>query len=155
MRLIKYFLVAALLCFLYLMEGRDYTADIDVAVVEKKINPDTVDGELVKGDDRQLRKLYGIDANDVEEYVLYIPGEIMSVEELLLIKAKDIQDIEYLQECVQERLENQMRSFESYGTNQIAMLKKAKVQKRGRYLFFAVSDERETWQKIFEGEIKR
>lgn len=151
--LFKYILVMMLVFFLFLQQSQKKTKDIDMEELQQKIVPDMEDGEIVSAGELELRRLYGISLQDTDGFLLYIPGEIMSVQELCIIKAKTDEEVTPLREKVKERLESQKRSFESYGTTQMAQLNEARVITKGRYLFFAVSDEADEWQEKFEQEI--
>ena len=60
----------------------------------------------------------------------------MAVEEVFVVKAASAADAESFLEAAQTHLENQKNVFEGYGTDQMALLGDAAVEKRGRYVWY-------------------
>jgi len=117
---------------------------------QKVIQPQKTASTLKKGTDSDLRRYYGVEPSDIKDYLLYIPSEMMSVEELLIVEAKDKDDVSAIRADVEARLQSQKKSFESYGTNQMSLLNRAVVYTRGKYIFFAVSKQAGTWEHKFK-----
>lgn len=59
----------------------------------------------------------------------------MSVDEVLVVKANSSEASAYL-EAAQAHLESQKNIFEGYGTDQMALLGEASVEKRGAYVWY-------------------
>ena len=59
-----------------------------------------------------------------------------------------------LEDAVRGRIENQLTVFRSYGTNQKALLDAAIVLRRGHYLFYAVGENAEAWEKAFLASVR-
>ena len=74
----------------------------------------------------------------------------MSVDELLIIKTKDDSQRSAVESAMRRRVRTQMKSFEGYGTAQIALLKAKIMDTEGPYVFLAVSDDAEKWKKTFD-----
>lgn len=90
---------------------------------------------------QDLKKYYGLNANDFEEVVLYLPDNVMSVNELLIIRLRSEGQAEQAEEAAKERLSTQKDNFEGYGVNQSKLLNSAILEGRGRYIFLVVGED--------------
>ena len=69
---------------------------------------------MTKGTTQDLKRYYGLNAQDYDGVALYIPNDVMSVNELLIIKLKDESQAEQVEAAAKERLKTQKTSFEGY-----------------------------------------
>ena len=60
----------------------------------------------------------------------------MSVDEVLVVKANSSSEAGAYLEAAQAHLESQKNIFEGYGTDQMALLGEASVEKRGAYVWY-------------------
>ena len=60
----------------------------------------------------------------------------MAVDEAFVVKGDTLADAAGYLEAAQSHLESQKNIFEGYGTDQMALLNKAVVEKRGRYVWY-------------------
>lgn len=60
----------------------------------------------------------------------------MSVDEVLVVKANSSSEAGAYLEAAQAHLESQKNIFEGYGTDQMAFLGEASVEKRGAYVWY-------------------
>ena len=156
MRYVKIGFVVILFIMLYLYGHKDAVADVPMNQLENAvvtgsgISVDT----MTKGDDKQVRRFYNIAPEDVQ-YFLYVPSTVMSVDEILVIKAKSNEQAESLRDVVNSRLDSQKKSFEQYGTNQMGLLNNAVLEIKGNYLLFAVSEKASELKEQFENTIRK
>ena len=155
MRIGKYIMLLCMLAFLVHVAGPGQYADVSIKKFESRIVPDTSDGEMSRSDSNGLRKYYGIQSEDVDGFVLYVPGEHMSVQEMLIVKTASQDEMEQCEEAVQRRLAVQKKSFSGYGTEQMGLLEQAVIEQKGQYLFFGVGKDARKWQKHFEQMIEK
>lgn len=103
-----------------------------------------------------FRKYYGLDANEYENVLLYLPTSNMDAAELLIVVMQDENQSEALEAAMNERLEQQKKVFESYGVEQMGILNQAVIYVKGRYALFAVctnADEVKTaFLRVIEGK---
>lgn len=103
-----------------------------------------------------LRKYYGLDANEYEDMMLYLPASNMDAAELLIVVMQNESQAEELETAIHERLEQQKKVFESYGVEQMGILNRAVVCIRGRYALFAVCADadiaKEAFLRVIEGK---
>lgn len=148
-------MLVCILVFLIRAAVPEQYAQVTVKEFETQITPDTSDGQIKRSDGNGLRKYYGIQPEQLDGFMLYAPGEHMSVQELLIIKSGSGEVLEQCETAVQERLAAQKKSFSGYGTEQMALLEKAVIEQKGEYLFFGVGDDAAKWQKQFEKMIEK
>lgn len=60
----------------------------------------------------------------------------MSVDEVLVVKANSSSEAGAYLEAAQAHLESQKNIFKGYGTDQMALLGEASVEKRGAYVWY-------------------
>ena len=83
-----------------------------------------------------LRRFYQIDENDIDSYFFRKAASPMSVDEVLVVKANSSSEASAYLEAAQAHLESQKNIFEGYGTDQMALLGEASVEKRGVYVWY-------------------
>lgn len=116
--------------------------------VEKDISLDDIvneisiedDDRLVEGKASDLRRIIGINPNEVDEFIYYKPKSTMDVSEVLLIKVKDESQKESLQELLEKHIESQTEKFKSYSPKNCALLEDYKIKNIGGYIMYAVSE---------------
>lgn len=105
--------------------------------------------KMTKADDRDLKRLYGLNAKDYEDVVLYYTKETMGVEELLLVRTGTDDETEAIENAILQRKKIQMDNFEGYGAEQVQLLKSSIIKIRGNYILFVVSPEADKVEKAF------
>ena len=151
--LVKYILVGLLVCFIgvLLLSGGSSKASIgDVEQAVVKAAP--MEG-LEKADEKAFKKIYGLNANDYEGISLYIPDDVMSVNEILVIKVKNESQIETVEKAVESRVNTQEKNFEGYGVEQTKLIHAAIIETRGRYVLLAVSKDVDRIDAAFKKSI--
>ena len=86
--------------------------------------------------------------------MLYIPNDVMSVNEVLVVKVKDESQIEDIEKAVQTRLDTQKKSFEGYGVEQTKLLRSAVVESKGSYTILVVSKDADKIDEAFRKSIR-
>lgn len=152
--IVKVFFVAFLVIYLGVLCMRGYAKDVSISQIQKDFeNENLLDG-IDEMKDKDLRRYFGIEGKECEGYFYYKAESPMVVDELLVLKAKSVQDAERFKESVTKRLDNQLESFEGYGVTQTAQLKKAYAQAEGIYVIYMAGDQAGRWKSAFESAIK-
>ena len=95
--ILKYLMVLVLVMYVVFLISREGSSDVPVDTIEKNITKVMKTKGMSKGSAQDLKKYYGLNANDYDGVMLYIPNDVMSVNEVLVVKVKDesqIEDIE-------------------------------------------------------------
>ncbi len=145
----KYLLlcVLALYIVLILVMNRGSSAPFDqirdavLAVADTEAMQET--------NERDFKKLYGLNKNDYEEICSYYSNETMAVEELLLVRTEDESKMQAIQEAAEERIETQIQSFQGYGEEQTKLLKDAVLLKKGNLFLMAVAPDADEIRQAF------
>lgn len=99
---------------------------------------------------QDFKRYYGLNANDYEDVVLYLPGDVMGAEELLIVKVKDESQTEAVESAARERLDTQTESFEGYGAEQTKLLKSAVLDRRGSFVVMIVGKDADKAYSAFK-----
>ncbi|WP_042276418.1 DUF4358 domain-containing protein [[Clostridium] dakarense] len=132
------------------------SSEINISINEiesdlvKNINTDRME----KGDKKSLIRFYGINPDDLEDFVLYIPKSNMDVDEMLVLKVKDLEKLEFIEESIESRVNRQIENFNGYGVEQVGLLDNYEMKIKDKYIFFVVSDKAEEIKDEFIKSIK-
>ena len=124
----KYLMVIALIAYVVLLVSGEGDNTVSVDTIQKN-------------------------ANDYAGTMLYIPDDVMSVNEILVVKVKDKSQVEDVEKAVEERLSTQKKSFEGYGVKQTRLLHSAIDETRGYYILLAVSKDADRIEAAFKNSI--
>lgn len=116
-------------------------SDAPMAQVAESVLKKVETEGMQEAGDQDFKRYYGLNAGDYEDVTLYLPGDVMGVQELLLVKVKDKSQIETVQSAARKRLDTQTESFEGYGAEQTKLLKAAVLDTRGSYVFMSVGKD--------------
>jgi hypothetical protein len=94
-----------------------------------------------EGDKSKLRKLYNLNAADLEEFKLYAPKTNMEAGQILILKAKDQSQIEGIKECIDNEIQRQAASFKEYRPDQYSLIENNVLKVKGKYIFLVVSKD--------------
>lgn len=131
---------SAMVLFLVIYLGRlyvsDYAADISMDQIASSLETDDAVAALDEPGANGLRRFYQIDGDSTDGYFFRKAASPMAVDEAFVVKADTQADAAGYLEAAQSHLKSQKNIFEGYGTDQMALLNKAVVEKRGRYVWY-------------------
>ncbi|MDO9491306.1 DUF4358 domain-containing protein [Acetobacterium sp.] len=110
---------------------------------------------MEKGDGKALKRYYGLNINDYQEALIYVPANYMDVSELLVIKVNDPAQLDLVEAAVDNRNAMQQESFDGYGPEQVALLDNYEFKIVGNTLFYCVSPDASTLKDTFVKSIKK
>ena len=149
-RVIKYILILFLLAFIVSLLSSGEISDADIKDVSKQVVKAYGAKGLSAADNRMVKRLYGINANDYEGVTLYVSDSNMKVEELLIVKLKDVSQSEAVEAAIEGRLDKQLESFEGYGVEQSKLLKDHVLDVKGNYVLYVVDKKAKKADKAFQ-----
>lgn len=150
LNLLKYLMVLVFLAYIAFLLARESADDVPVKTLQKQIMKVTTEEGMTKGTTQDLKRYYGLNAEDYDGVVLYIPDDVMSVNELLIVKLKDESQADQVEEAARERLDTQKTSFEGYGAEQTSLLNGAVLETRGTYVLLTVSADADNIYAAFK-----
>ena len=134
----RYLMIAVLAVFIFFLfySGADNskTAQDVFQSMEQTVKRGSLE-EMTK---RELMQYYGISSADVSSFVLYGSTSSMDAAEVLVIKAKDSDQLSDLREAVEARRQEQISKFSGYDEDQVALLENGYIESRGNFLLYAV-----------------
>ena len=134
--------------------GGDTVSNADPADVEAAVVAEIDMTNMLQGDNKMIKRFYGLDPAAFEACILYYPTTNMMAEELLIVKLSDVSQQEMVRKAVEARIATQKNTFEGYGVEQFEMLSNnAVVEVRGNYVLFVVNAASAEAQKAFLGAI--
>lgn len=130
-----------------LIRGSTWNTDFEMLKAEVEAELDLT--RMQQGDEQLLRRLYGLNAGELKEWVLYTARDNMDVEELLLVEAaKDGQAAQICQ-AIEKRVEIQKNNFEGYGPEQVQLIEKHVIRESDPYVLFVISENAESVKAEF------
>ena len=112
------------------------------------------DENLQKSDKKMLKRLYGLNSDDYEEFSLCISKSTMEVNELLIIKVKDKNQIEAIECAMEQRVSNQLNNFGWYAPKQAKIIEDYELIARDKFVFLCIGENAENNKQIFIESIK-
>lgn len=134
--IIKSVMVIFLVVYLGRLYVSDYAADVSMDKISAALEQVSGVTDLSEPGVSGLRRFYQIDENDIDSYFFRKAASPMSVDEVLVVKANSSSEAGAYLEAAQAHLESQKNIFEGYGTDQMALLGEASVEKRGTYVWY-------------------
>jgi len=129
--------IIAYIAVLLIQEGGDAPMD----TVRRNVLGAVETKGMKEADSQDFKRFYGLNANDYEDVLLYVPEDVMGVDELLIIRLKEEGQEKAVEDAARKRLDTQLESFEGYGTEQTKLLNSAILENRGSYVFLAVGKD--------------
>ena len=134
--IIKSVMVIFLVVYLGRLYVSDYAADVSMDKISAALEQVSGVTDLSEPGVSGLRRFYQIDENDIDSYFFRKAASPMSVDEVLVVKANSSSEAGAYLEAAQAHLESQKNIFEGDGTDQMALLGEASVEKRGAYVWY-------------------
>ena len=134
--ILKSVMVIFLVVYLGRLYVSDYAADVSTDKISAALEQVSGVTDLSEPGVSGLRRFYQIDENDIDSYFFRKAASPMSVDEVLVVKANSSSEAGAYLEAAQAHLESQKNIFEGYGTDQMALLGEASVEKRGAYVWY-------------------
>lgn len=152
-KILEYVLAAAFVVYTAFLLAREGGSSVSVDVINEKISQAAELKGMKKGSVQELKKYYGLNVNDYDGVVLYVPDDLMSVNEVLVVKLKDKAQAETVENAVKKRLETQKTSFEGYGVEQTKLIESAIQEYKGYYMLLVISEDADDIYAAFKKSI--
>jgi len=131
-----------LLLLIILLTGNRAKKNVTLAEIKSSVLSCITDqSRLQESNSMGLKKYYGTDTSGIKEFCLYLPYSNMDASELLIIVMEDEAQADRFRKACENRLEAQKNVFESYGVEQMELLKNARLLSCGPYLAFIVGND--------------
>ncbi|MFM1654205.1 DUF4358 domain-containing protein [Brevibacillus sp. B_LB10_24] len=128
--------------------------NITVQEVGEKISQAVPLDEMKRGDGDKLQKLYHINAEEVEDFLLYLAPSNVKADEVLVVKVKDANQAEEINDSIMKRVDAQEKKFRDYLPDEYAFIENHIVKTKGNYILFAVSPDVDQIETAFDKALK-
>lgn len=154
LRIAKTVLLGLLVMMVFVLVNGE-ARKVDFGQLTAQVMEQMEPGEMRRGDARLLRRLYGLNGEEWENWVLYTAEDNMEVEEILLLEAKSGEQLAAAEQAAEKRAETQMKNFEGYAPEQVQLIKNRTIKTAGNYLIFVIGKDSEGARKEFMQYIYR
>lgn len=105
------------------------------------------------GEDK-LKKLYKINPDELEEFVVYVPATNLKANELAVLKVKDASKVESIKDQISKRVEKQASSFKDYLPDEYYLIEKHVLKTQGNYILLSISKDSDKIESVFNKAFK-
>ena len=147
--ILKYGMVLLLAAYVILLVSREGGTKTPIKTGSKNVVSVMGTEGMKKGTTQDLKKYYGLNADDYKGVTLYIPDDVMGVKELLIVRLEDDSQADVVETAAQKRLDTQKKSFEGYGAAQTKLISSAVLESRGDYVLMAVTGKADAVQTAY------
>ena len=117
--------------------------DINISEIRNAIINSTDVSVMDEDDGTKLRKLYGVNKYDLDQFIYYGPKSNMEANEILIIKPKNDSDAEKIEKAITNRINTQSDSFRNYNKEQYEILSNHILEKKDGYIILLISKDNE------------
>lgn len=146
--------VVLLVVVMVFLTYKNKPEDISLSEISEAFEDRYIYEGITKMDALKVKKSFGINVADYNEFVYYASTDTMNVDELLIIKMKDENQKSNVVDYMQERIDKQKKVFNGYGTDQINRLNSSRIFSSGNYICLIVSDKTEEWLGLIKDKLK-
>lgn len=137
---IEILLLCGLAVFLVLLLRQEPKTEKSIEDLQTPILKELNLDVMQEGADQDVKRVFGLNAEDYDGICYYMPSSEMDVCELLLVKLKDNDQKDAVVSAAQVRLDTQKQNFDGYGTNQTALLEDAIIDTAGGCVLYVVAE---------------
>lgn len=142
--LVKIGEIASILClivFIGIMTVNGTVSEASLQEVSENVVSDMDLEGALKRDIKQIRKQFGADESEMEDFLYYSCEDVMDVRELLIIRLAPDCEGDSFYSAIEKRLDDKRALFESYAPEQSAMLNGAVLVREKGFIFYAVGED--------------
>ncbi|MBS5938479.1 DUF4358 domain-containing protein [Clostridium sartagoforme] len=123
---------------------------------EKELNIDALSEDInkiitedyKKGTIDDLRKIYGVSINDINNYIFYKSDNNMNPKEILVLNFKDEDLLKANKENISKVIDNKKSSFKDYNADAYSLLESSIFKIKGTNLIYIVNEDNKNIEKI-------
>ncbi|OPA78681.1 hypothetical protein BVG16_12525 [Paenibacillus selenitireducens] len=129
----------------------DKTAEkLSATQIGKRIEQAVNLKDMKEEDRNKLKKLYKIDTDSVEDFILYTSTSNVRADELAVIKLTEQSQADSVKEKIKLRIDAQKIKFKDYRPNEYFLVENHVLKTKGPFVFFAVSKEVDQMEHAFD-----
>lgn len=149
----KLIFLAILLAFLFIIYQGQSAKDVPISTIEKKITSTVKLSNMKKCDTKDMVRYIHLTPAKCKNAIYYKGTGALSVDEFIIIKCNNQQEVSALRDLIDKRIESQKKIFDGYGPAQVKALSVAIIYKKGNYIFYSVGNNGEKLKEVFKDAI--
>lgn len=130
-----------LLAFLFYVYSDQNAKDVSMDKIKDAMVKDEAVAAMEEGTARDVMHYFGIDVNSYEGVIYFKGTEALSVNELLIVKGSSRDAVSPVRDAIDSRVDAQIKTFEGYGPEQVALLNDYIVFQKGNYIFYCTDGQ--------------
>ncbi|MCL2322660.1 MAG: DUF4358 domain-containing protein [Oscillospiraceae bacterium] len=150
----KFFKIFLALFLIFAISSCNKAKGADLNDTYAKIDKAGVLPLMVSVSKDDIENLYGINTDDLKQYVFKIAVEGTLADEVVLIEVKDSSKVSEIEKRLQTRLDNKAEEAKSYSPEQYAIIMKSSVETKGNYVSIIVSPNAPELIDIYNSNFK-
>ncbi|MDO4648368.1 MAG: DUF4358 domain-containing protein [Eubacteriales bacterium] len=147
--ILKIFSVVVLAAFLGSLFFSNYAKNIPMEQITSVMEQHSELTSLQKRGQKDIQRYFKITELPDSEFLFYKAVSPMSVDEVMIVKARSKQQADEFLEKAEAHLESQKNIFGAYGTDQMGILGEAVVASRGNYVYYFCGPDAATLSDAF------
>ncbi|MBC8590918.1 DUF4358 domain-containing protein [Wansuia hejianensis] len=106
------------------------------------------------GDMESLESLYGINKDEIEDFIFYTSTTNIKADEIVVLKVKDSSKIDEIKAKISKRIDEQTMKFQDYLPEEYYLIEKHILKSKNDCILFVILEEAENVEKVFDKEIQ-
>ncbi|EJR57476.1 hypothetical protein IIO_05003 [Bacillus cereus VD115] len=154
------FVISIIVCMITLgalsgcFEKKENVNNLSATEIREKIKQVANLEEMKEGDSKKLQKLYNINTDEIESFVLYTAPTNIKADEIATIKVKDMKNVKNIKEKILSRIEKKSKSFKDYLPDEYFLIEKHVLKTKDNYILLAISKDADKIEKTFDKILK-
>lgn len=114
-----------------------------------------IEAATMEADETILKDIYHLDLDKVEEAKAYMAMMNVHADDLVLVKAKSEEDAKAVEESLKQRNADSVETWKQYLPDQYELVQNYKLERKGNYVFYTVSEKADDLAKKFQSYFEK
>lgn len=135
---------------------RNYNNNIQINIEElaqRIVKSSSFEDSLEKVDNELIMNTYGFLPDSIEEIISY-QGSGASSEEVLILKVKDVNNVNNEKEIIETRLNEKKDAYASYMPEEVNKIENRILIEKGNYLILCICNDYDTVNNIIDDYLR-
>ncbi|KLU67423.1 hypothetical protein DEAC_c06350 [Desulfosporosinus acididurans] len=115
--------------------------DPSAADIVQKVKQTVDISKMRLADAAELKKLYGINSDELSDFALYTASSNIKADELAIFKVKNSNDIQSIKDQIKKRINKQERNFGGYLPDETYLVQHNIVKAKGNFVILIISKD--------------
>lgn len=152
--IIKILMIASMVFVFTSCSSQENGISVSIQDLTNKLQKDIAFPEMANQNVDTFNQYYDVDVNLFEEFELWLAGNGVTADEMLIVKLKNSQDVDLLQQAVKSRQIYLKSEFEQYNPAEVQKIEDAVIFNKSNYFIFVISGDSKRANDILVQEFK-